>query len=222
MLKQHNKTKLKYLCKCSTNNIKYCYSYCGSDKYWKRHLKKHGKDITTTILGIYDTNEELAVAGAYYSKLWNVVENKEFANLIPETGQGGFSKEAIKAAHTKEATEKRIKIWKEKYSGQTKYDSERVAKMATTKSGRYKKDYDYIKNQAEKISKGIYHTPFGNFVSPEDAARYLGVTAVSSIRKACTTNVNKVISKYAATVVKWWKLIEGKTYGELGFGFTAK
>ena len=46
--------------------------------------------------------------------------------------------------------------------------------------------------------------------------------AVSSIRKACTTNVNKVISKYAATVVKWWKLIEGKTYGELGFGFTAK
>lgn len=191
MLKQHNKTKLKYLCKCSTNNIKYCYSYCGSGKYWKRHLKKHGKDITTTILGIYDTNEELAVAGAYYSKLWNVVENKEFANLIPETGQ-------------------------------TKYDSERVAKMATTKSGRYKKDYDYIKNQAEKISKGIYHTPFGNFVSPEDAARYLGVTAVSSIRKACTTNVNKVISKYAATVVKWWKLIEGKTYGELGFGFTAK
>jgi hypothetical protein len=222
MLKIHNITGLKYLCKCSTTDESYCYKYNGSGKYWKRHLKRHGIDITTHILGVYDTNEALAEMGEHYSKILDVVESKEYANLIPETGQGGFSKEAHKAAQSEKVKSGRALKFKQLYTGVTKSDSSRVFKMAQTKAGRKKEDFEYIQHQAQQVSKGYYHTPWGTFISPEDAARKRGITAVSSIRKACTTNNNKIISKFAATVVKWFPLIEGKTYKEMGFGFTAK
>ena len=51
LVMEHNKTGLKYFCKTSRlQNLLY---YRGSGKYWKRHLKVHGKDITVGVLGIY-------------------------------------------------------------------------------------------------------------------------------------------------------------------------
>ena len=49
-IKTHNKTGLKYFGKTIFDP----YSYNGSGKYWRRHLKKYGCDITTKIYGCYN------------------------------------------------------------------------------------------------------------------------------------------------------------------------
>lgn len=89
LLKIHNTTGLKYLCKHVTQYESTCYSYPGSGVYWKRHLEKHGNDVSTEILKACNTLAEAKEVGEYYSTLWNVVESTEFANLVTEQGQGG-------------------------------------------------------------------------------------------------------------------------------------
>ena len=79
---------LKYLGK----TIRDPFTYRGSGIYWTRHLDKHNfknSDIKTTILLETFDEEELKAAGLYYSQKFNVVESKEFANIIDEIGQGG-------------------------------------------------------------------------------------------------------------------------------------
>jgi len=82
--KTHNETGLMYLGKTSNNP----FSYKGSGKYWKRHLAKHGKDVSTKILYTSDSLKDIQKVGLYYSKLWNIVESKKWANLVNENGQG--------------------------------------------------------------------------------------------------------------------------------------
>ena len=84
--KTHNKTGLQYLGKTVSKNP---YKYPGSGVYWSNHLSVHGNDVTTEILKECETEEELIQWGLYYSRLWNVVENKEWANLTEEAGPGG-------------------------------------------------------------------------------------------------------------------------------------
>jgi hypothetical protein len=102
-LKTHNKTGLKYLGKTVTDP----YTYLGSGKRWRRHLAKHGNDITTEVLLETEDAQELATVGLYYSNLWNIVEDQGFANMRPETGDGGDTsnceayKEGIKMRDTK-------------------------------------------------------------------------------------------------------------------------
>lgn len=83
MLKQHQETGLKYLC-YHYGSQSNCFKYTGSGKRWTAHLKKHGYKISTIIIDSKDTKEELAEIGIKYSKLWDVVNSEEFANLIEE------------------------------------------------------------------------------------------------------------------------------------------
>lgn len=88
MVKTIRETGLKYLCKCG--DYKDPFEYKGSGRYWCRVLAKHPEyHVDTEIIGTYQSNEELREAGLHYSKLWNVVESKEWANCIPELGDGG-------------------------------------------------------------------------------------------------------------------------------------
>lgn len=89
LLKTHNDTGLKYLCRHITKYEKTCYSYPGSGVYWTNHLKKHGGNISTEILAKCSTIEEARILGLHYSEKWNIVKSNEFANLVPENGQGG-------------------------------------------------------------------------------------------------------------------------------------
>lgn len=83
MIKIHNKTGLKYLCVTKKENFK---DYLGSGIYWVRHLKKHGKNISTILL--FDSNNEIEFNKicVFYSILYNVEHSKEWANLVPEYG----------------------------------------------------------------------------------------------------------------------------------------
>jgi len=87
MIKEAVGLGIKYLCKCGdyTNPM----TYKGSGTYWRRIIKKHNPEIKTTILGYYETKESLRTAGEYYSELYDVVKSREWANLIPEIGDGG-------------------------------------------------------------------------------------------------------------------------------------
>lgn len=89
--KTHNKTGLQYLGKTSRKDP---HKYKGSGKYWKRHIKKHGYDVSTEILRECQTNEEVKEWGLYYSNLWDIVESVNWANFKPETGDGNDSETA--------------------------------------------------------------------------------------------------------------------------------
>lgn len=84
-LKTHRETGLKYLGQTKRDPHK----YKGSGKYWKQHVKKHGDNIDTLILQECSNMNVLKEAGMLYSRLWDVENNPEFANLKPENGDGG-------------------------------------------------------------------------------------------------------------------------------------
>ena len=84
-LKTHNKTDLKYFGQTVQNP----FQYKGSGTRWTNHLRKHGNNVDTKIIAECSTKEELKELGVYYSKLWNIVESKEFANCTIEEGTGG-------------------------------------------------------------------------------------------------------------------------------------
>ena len=84
-LKTHKVTGLKYLGVTGENDP---FKYPGSGHYWKRHLKTHGKDISTQILFETEDKQILRKRGLEYSEKWNVVESDEFANLRSEDGFG--------------------------------------------------------------------------------------------------------------------------------------
>ena len=85
-IKQHSVTGLKYFGKTTQNP----YAYLGSGSYWKKHIKKHGKDFVKTIWVsdlYYDTSiVEIALR---FSKENNIVESNDWANFIPENGLDG-------------------------------------------------------------------------------------------------------------------------------------
>lgn len=114
-LKTHNITGFKYLGKTTKDPFK----YKGSGKLWLRHLHKNGYDVTTEILFETMCEKEFYKVGLKYSKNWDIVNSKEFANLMFETGTGGDNPESrkpeviSKAQETKRINGKRWKLKKE-------------------------------------------------------------------------------------------------------------
>lgn len=89
--KTHVKTGLKYLGKTVQKDP---HRYKGSGIRWLNHIKTHGYDVVTEILKVCSSKEEAAHWGQYYSNLYNVVESDQWANLKPETGDGGGGKKS--------------------------------------------------------------------------------------------------------------------------------
>jgi hypothetical protein len=87
-VKTHSKTGYKYLGKTKSKDP---HLYAGSGVDWKAHLEAHGEKYSTKIIKICKSNKEVNYWGRYYSKLWNVVEDNNWANRIPETGGGSCS-----------------------------------------------------------------------------------------------------------------------------------
>jgi hypothetical protein len=83
--KTHKKTNLKYLGFTKNDPTK----YKGSGIYWLLHCDRHGDDVETEVLCETDSRAKIKELGIYYSKLWDVVNSPEWANLKPETGEGG-------------------------------------------------------------------------------------------------------------------------------------
>jgi hypothetical protein len=86
-IKTHNKTGLKYLGKTSSKDP---FKYKGSGLYWKRHIEKHGYDVFTEIIYESDDVNIIKEQGLIFSKLYNIVEDPNWANLKEESGDGGW------------------------------------------------------------------------------------------------------------------------------------
>ena len=85
-IKQHALTGKLYFGKTINNPEE----YSGSGVYWKRHLKIHGKEHVVNLWYclFYDEND-LNECAILCSKLWNIVDSEEWANLNEENGFGG-------------------------------------------------------------------------------------------------------------------------------------
>jgi hypothetical protein len=71
------------------------YKYIGSGKIWLRTIKKYGytiKDVQTYVIHETYDAKDLRDTGLYYSKLFNVVNNSNWANIIEEIGTGGATR----------------------------------------------------------------------------------------------------------------------------------
>ena len=158
---------LKYLGKCVNTNP---YKYKGSGTVWRRHLKAHNitaSEIKTTILFETEDKEELKKMGQYYSKLWDVVKSKEFANLIPEHGDGGNTGGFKKGVKFTEEHKKKLSEARKKYKHSPETNKKRAEAASKTKKGKplteshkqaLKKPKDKIKNYSTCEICGVYTT----------------------------------------------------------------
>ncbi len=87
-IKTHNTTGLKYFGKTVKDDA---HKYTGSGTHWLRHIKTHGYDVKTEIFGEYsdDDVDRLTKDAIQFSEDNQIVESKEWANLIVENGLDG-------------------------------------------------------------------------------------------------------------------------------------
>ena len=195
MIKTHNKTGLKYLCKTSTSDPAHPYKYKGSGKYWKRHLQTHGKDITTEVIGEYTDKQEFIRNAIYFSERYNVVESDDWANLIPERGDGGPT--MLGRSITPE---------------QNKRKSEALKRFYENASDEYKTRRSKINRECHE--KYRYFTPKGIFTNAFKAAEVNDCSNVTIINR-CIKDTKKPIQSR-----KYWKYgWKGKTWEELGWSY---
>ncbi len=89
LIKQHNVTGLKYLCKHEAHSLDECVRYRGSGVYWTKHIKKYGNNVSTECIFITESKEVFRKIATEYSLKFDVVKSKDWANLTIEEGQGG-------------------------------------------------------------------------------------------------------------------------------------
>lgn len=123
-VKQHLVTKMKYF---GMTHSKDPLTYLGSGKYWKHHINAHGREHVKTVWHRLFTNkEDLKEFATFFSEEMDIVNSKEWANLIPEDGTGS-------AGNTgKSASEATRKLWSEQRKGYVP-KAESIAKGIATK-----------------------------------------------------------------------------------------
>lgn len=131
-IKQHSITGLKYFGKTTQDP----YEYLGSGLVWTRHIKKHGVDHVKTIWvsDPFNDNETLKEFAEFLSEELDVVNSKDWANLVPENGisGGAIRTGAILSEETKNKL--RQKATGRKQTEETKY------KMSIAHTGKVQTD----------------------------------------------------------------------------------
>lgn len=147
-IKTHNITGLQYFGKVTDENI---YTYKGSGKYWKRHIKKHGNNVYTTLYAQFKNNDDNIIDVALdFSEENNIVKSKKWANLIPENGLDGMPK------GTKHTQKTKDKIAKSKIGKTYGYhhSEETKLKIARTGSSNHRYGIKHSEETKRKISEG--------------------------------------------------------------------
>ena len=188
LVKEHNLTGLKYLCKKTARSFDECEKYKGSGVYWKKHLTKYGNDVSTTCLFITEDKEEFRKVAKKYSLEYEVTQSKEWANLCDEEGQGGNTV-VDKIVHGKKTSlglqqpnvrqkhliflKEHIKIIQPLAAAASKEKLTGVPKTEKHKENmRGKRPHVNQTGAKNNNAKGI-ETPFGFFGSISEASRQL-------------------------------------------------
>lgn len=86
-IKTHNVTGLKYFGKTTSADA---HKYKGSGKRWVNHIKVHGYDVTTVVVGVFDDLAECLAVAKAFSRDNDIALSDQWANLKDETLDGGF------------------------------------------------------------------------------------------------------------------------------------
>jgi hypothetical protein len=88
-IKRHAITGLKYFGKTIQQNP---FKYHGSGVIWNAHIKEHGKHIETLDIFGFDNQEAATEFALKFSKDYDIVESKEWANRKEENAKCGGGK----------------------------------------------------------------------------------------------------------------------------------
>ena len=141
-VKTHNSTGLKYFGK--TTRLDCIHSYKGSGIHWRRHLKVHGNNYTTELLGIWQDKDRLVAFAKKFSDQNNIVCSQKWANMVQEEGLQGACNGDTNVAK-REDTRAKMRL--------------NHARFSKGKFGENSTSF-----------KGWYITPLGKFASLREAA----------------------------------------------------
>jgi hypothetical protein len=158
-IKIHEKTGLKYFGKSVKKNIE---NYHGSGKFWKQHIKKHGKEYVKTIWlsDWFFCEEEITKFCSDFCEKNNIVGSSEWANLKEETGLDG----GLLPNYALQSISNKLK-------GRTKFTHDYIKEASIKKSKTMKDPKSLYQKQARpKIEKWL------NSLSKEQKKSILGHT----------------------------------------------
>ncbi len=172
MIKTHKVTGLKYFCKTTKKDP---HGYKGSGNYWKKHLKIHGRDVETEVLGYFLDSFECMIFALEFSEKHNIVNEldakgkKTWANEKPENGHdGGKTYEGPRSKEVVErVTEGVRKFWK----NATEEDRERARTNGKINGAKSKKRVAGEWNQTEESKKKLKEIGTGRKRSSDSVER---------------------------------------------------
>ena len=173
-IKTHNVTGLKYFGKTEVNDP---YKYQGSGLYWTRHIKKHGYDVTTEILGYFIDEKECRQTALKFSRDNNIVASTEWANLKEETLDGGWD---FVNSYGKNIYG---------YNGQSGYGLENLIRNTSEYMKNIGKYDEYIQSISESLMEGYRNgrvNPFKGKTHTEKTKSIIG--KASSLRESGDKN----------------------------------
>lgn len=166
-VKTHNITGLKYFGKTTKSNP---HAYKGSGDYWLKHLKIHGKDISTEIIGLFEDKDECVKAALKFSEDNNIVNalnedgKKVWANQIIENGLDGGDTGRTNYSPTTDATKRKI----------SESNKGRVAWNAGLKGVNPGNTRSRTQEQKDKISQKLTGRPRAKGASEKTANKLRG------------------------------------------------
>lgn len=171
-IKQHNQTGLRYFGKTTRDP----YRYIGSGLHWRRHIKKHGKDIATIWTMQFDDEADCEDFAVLFSELFDIVASAAWANMKIENGRDGWPAGVPNPRSVPQSVETRAK---------------KSAKLkGTTKSAHYAQaNGNYGKPMPEERKEKMRATKAANpTAKPWTAERRARVAATWAMKKAGLNN----------------------------------
>jgi hypothetical protein len=171
--KTHNKTGIMYLGKTEKDPFK----YKGSGKVWKAHIKKHGYDVTTEILGVFSNLEDFRKEAIRISEELNIVNSPDWANLRLEEGDGGDTSKFIDYSLLNRG---KGLTYEERYGSEKAKELRNIRKTSLGKNSSARKGKSlvelYGEERAAEITKANRTKHFGK-ISPHKEETKLKISA---------------------------------------------
>ena len=155
---QHSITGLKYFGK-TTQDIR---KYKGSGVYWTNHIKKHGKKhvVPLWVSDPYIDSDAIVAFALAFSKEHNIVESKDWANIIPENGLSGGGNKGISPSAETKKKQSIAKIGKPSPNKGKTASDETKKKQSIAKIGKPREPFSDAHCQQISIKKkGIPQSP---------------------------------------------------------------